>query len=164
MSQAVLAYIPVLHEGYRRFVERHARGKRLYVIGPELYADYRPLAKDIRALDASLVASAIASWGVCSEVHVLDLDGAVMLASEAPSRRAASMISSGTESSAWRTRNVPSALAANGSTSALKVFVSDSFENIRNTETNVTCAGTSRHATTSANAVFFPTKRSFASA
>jgi dCMP deaminase len=85
MSQVVLAYIPVLHEGYRRFLERHASGRRLYVIGPELYSDYRPLAKDIRALDAESVAGAVASWGICDEVRVLDLDGAVILASESPS-------------------------------------------------------------------------------
>jgi len=85
MTPAVLAYVPVVHEGYRRFVERHARGRRLFLIGPELYADYRPLAKDVRALDAGLVASAIASWGICSEVAVLDVDGAVLLASESPS-------------------------------------------------------------------------------
>src|SRR3954452_2020426 len=85
MTKVAAAYVPVLHEGYRRFLERHARGRRLYVIGPELYADYRPLAKDIRALDAALVADAIASWGICAEVHVLDTDAAVMLAAESPS-------------------------------------------------------------------------------
>ena len=85
MSDAVVAYVPVLHDGYRRFVERHARGKRLFVIGPELYADYRPLAKDIRCLDADLVARSIAAWGVCAEVAVLDEAGAARLAAEAPS-------------------------------------------------------------------------------
>lgn len=84
MSAAVLAYIPVLHEGYRRFVERHGRDRRLFLIGPELYADYRPLAKDVRALDAQLVARAVASWGICAEVGVLDVAGAVLLASESP--------------------------------------------------------------------------------
>lgn len=84
VSEAVLAYVPVLHEGYRRFVEAHARGKRLFVIGRELYADYRPLAKDIRALDPALVARAIESWGICSEVRVLDVEGAVLLAEENP--------------------------------------------------------------------------------
>lgn len=79
------AYVPVLHEGYRRFVERHARGGQLFVIGRELYSDYRPLAKDIRALDPELVATAIRSWGVCADVQVLDLDAAVMLASSEPS-------------------------------------------------------------------------------
>ena len=47
------------------------------MIGPELYADYRPLAKDIRALDAARRARAIAAWGICEEVHVLDAAGAV---------------------------------------------------------------------------------------
>ena len=68
--KAVVAYIPVLHEGYRRFLDAHARDKPLYLIGPELHADHRPLAKDIRALDADEVAPAIAAWGI--EVHVLD--------------------------------------------------------------------------------------------
>lgn len=85
MTQAVLAYIPVLHEGYRRFLDRHARGRRLFLIGPELYADYRPLAKDVRALDAGDAASAVDAWGIAAQVSVLDLDGALILAAESPS-------------------------------------------------------------------------------
>ncbi len=81
---AAVAYIPVLHEGYRRFVESHARGGRLFVVGPELYEDYRPLAKDIRALGAELVARAIAAWDVCAEVAVLDVEGARALAEQGP--------------------------------------------------------------------------------
>jgi dCMP deaminase len=84
MAEVVVAYIPVLHEGYRRFLETHARGRRLFLIGPELYADYRPLAKDIRGLPAELAASAIAAWGICSEVSVLDVDAATRLAGESP--------------------------------------------------------------------------------
>jgi dCMP deaminase len=85
MNEVVVAYVPVLHEGYRRFLERHARGKRMWVIGPELWADYRPLAKDIRALDPEHVAAAIRSWDLCAEVGVLDIDRAVELAMERPS-------------------------------------------------------------------------------
>lgn len=84
MSDCVVAYVPVLHEGYRRFVERHAAGLPLYLIGPELYEDYRPLAKDIRALPAELAAKSIAAWGVCSRVTVLDAAGAQELAAGAP--------------------------------------------------------------------------------
>ncbi len=86
MSEAAVAYIPVLHEGYRRFVQAHASGVggRLYLIGPELYRDYRPLAKDIRCLDAELVATSIRAWEVCSQVDVLDERGAQRLAAEAP--------------------------------------------------------------------------------
>jgi dCMP deaminase len=83
-NEVLVAYIPVLHEGYRRFLDAHGAGRRLFLIGPELYADYRPLAKDIRCLPAQLAAKAIAAWGVCSEVSVLDIEGATRLAAEAP--------------------------------------------------------------------------------
>jgi len=84
-ERIVAAYIPVLHEGYWRFLDRHARGRRLFVIGRSLVSDYRPLAKDIRALDPGLVAAAIDAWGICSEVFVLDEGLAETLAAERPS-------------------------------------------------------------------------------
>jgi dCMP deaminase len=84
MTEVAVAYVPVLHEGYRRFIEAHANGTPLYLIGPELYSDYRPLAKDIRCLDAELVATSIGAWGVCSQVEVLDEQGAERLSAEAP--------------------------------------------------------------------------------
>jgi len=80
----VAAYIPVLHEGYWRFIDRHARGRRLFVIGPSLVPDYRPLAKDVRRLDPGLVAAAVDAWGICSEVFVLDEELAEQLAAERP--------------------------------------------------------------------------------
>ncbi len=82
MTQVVLAYVPVLHEGYRRFLERHARGRRVFVIGPELHADYRPLAKDVRALDPADAAKALASLEIATSVAVLDALGAGRLAEE----------------------------------------------------------------------------------
>jgi dCMP deaminase len=84
MSRVAIAYVPVLHEGYRRFFAAHARGSRGFVVGRELFADYRPLAKDIRALHPDLAAAALASWGLCSDVAVLDADGAQRLAAEGP--------------------------------------------------------------------------------
>jgi dCMP deaminase len=85
MSEALLAYVPVLHEGYRRFLSAHGEGLPLYLIGSELHADIRPLAKDIRALDPGVVASAIAAWEICSAIEVLDEQGAISLAAEQPS-------------------------------------------------------------------------------
>lgn len=80
--EVVLAYVPVLHEGYRRFLERHARGRRAFVIGPELYEDHRPLAKDVRALDAADAAKALAALEIAGSVAVLDALGAGRLAEE----------------------------------------------------------------------------------
>lgn len=84
MSTCVVAYVPVLHEGYWRFFDAHARERPLHVVGRELYADYRPLAKDVRALAPELVAVAVRAWGVCSDVSVLDADGARTLAATRP--------------------------------------------------------------------------------
>jgi dCMP deaminase len=107
MSGCAVAYVPVLHDGYRRFVERHAAGRALYLIGPELYSDYRPLAKDIRALPAELAARSIAAWGVCSQVSVLDEAGARTLSERlrggaAPARPEAGGRSSDEQSSGER--------------------------------------------------------------
>ena len=81
-EEVLLAYIPVLHEGYRRFIEAHGSGRRLFLVGPELHLEYGPLAKDIRALAPEQAASAVASWGICAEVRVLDAAGAERLARE----------------------------------------------------------------------------------
>jgi dCMP deaminase len=58
MKRAVVAYIPVLHEGYRRFLERHPH--TVFLITP---GGYRPLEKDVRAVDAELIAGALRAWG-----------------------------------------------------------------------------------------------------
>ncbi|MDO8185549.1 deaminase [Conexibacter sp. JD483] len=80
MSAAVVAYVPVLHEGYRRFLDAHGRDLPLHLIGPSLHADQRPLAKDVRALPAEVVRDAIDALGICSSVTVLDLAGVEALA------------------------------------------------------------------------------------
>ena len=80
----VVAYVPVLHEGYRRFLEEHGSGRRVFLVGPELYVDFRPLAKDIRALDAHAMARAVGGLGIAAEVEVLDVEGAERLAAHAP--------------------------------------------------------------------------------
>jgi dCMP deaminase len=84
-ADAVVAYVPVLHEGYRRFLEEHARGRPLHLIGPELHREDRELAKDVRALDAAWARDAIDAWGIASSVAVLDEAGAEALAAGAPS-------------------------------------------------------------------------------
>jgi dCMP deaminase len=84
VSEVVLAYVPVVHEGYRRFLERHAAGRRVFVLGRDLYADYRPLAKDVRALEPADAAAALDAWGIASSVAVLDELSAGRLAAETP--------------------------------------------------------------------------------
>jgi dCMP deaminase len=85
MSDAVIAYVPVLHEGYRRFLAAHGHRRPLFLIGRELFQERGELAKDIRALDAELAASAIEAWRICTSVEVLDRLGAQRLAERRPS-------------------------------------------------------------------------------
>jgi hypothetical protein len=88
----------------------------------------------------------------------------MIVGSLAPSSLAASMISSGTASSACLTRNVPKALTANGSTSAPIVFTSPTLDSSRKTGTKVTWPGIKRHPITRKKRSVFPRKRSLASA
>jgi dCMP deaminase len=53
-----VAYIPVLHEGYFQFLSRHA-GSDIYLLGPQITNRYRPLIKDLRALNPQLVKQAL---------------------------------------------------------------------------------------------------------
>lgn len=69
----IMAYVPVLHEGYRRFIENHSPpARKLYLLGPEFTHQYRPLVKDIRALEPTLIAETLRSWYPGLEVAVLD--------------------------------------------------------------------------------------------
>jgi len=80
--EAVVAYIPVLHEGYRRFLARHGVDRPVYLISRELLADYRPPAKDVRALDAERVARALEAWGYSA--RVLTANNAAELSAKRP--------------------------------------------------------------------------------
>ncbi len=69
---AIVAYIPVLHEGYRRLFERHPDAKELYLFGSDVIASFEHLLKDIRKLDPELVRKSITAWGIFDSVHILD--------------------------------------------------------------------------------------------
>jgi dCMP deaminase len=57
---AVIAYIPVLHRGYLRFIDTHAaQAQHLYILGPEVLAEFDHLRKDVRSLPPAEVATAL---------------------------------------------------------------------------------------------------------
>lgn len=74
MDSVIVAYIPVLHEGYRRLFERHPEAKELAIFGADVIASYEHLVKDIRKLDPELVRKAVESWGCFDRVTLLDAD------------------------------------------------------------------------------------------
>lgn len=71
-SKVVLAYVPVLHEGYRRFFERHSDADRLILIGAEIIKEFKPLAKDLRALPPETMKKAIDSLKYFKSIEIAD--------------------------------------------------------------------------------------------
>lgn len=69
-----VAYIPVLHQGYRRFLT-HESVDRLLLLTPAIIPksiDY--LHKEIQALPVDLIKCALESWGVVSSVEVASIE------------------------------------------------------------------------------------------
>lgn len=62
MTKILLAYVPVLHEGYRRFFEKHRDVDRIYILGEEIIREFDHFRKDLRALPPEYVRRSIASW------------------------------------------------------------------------------------------------------
>lgn len=72
MKKVVIAYVPVLHEGYRNFFEKHASDGNLYILGEEIISEFTQLAKEIRQLDPVLVKQGIEAWKIFENVYILD--------------------------------------------------------------------------------------------
>lgn len=72
MKKAVIAYVPVLHDGYRKFFERHADADEVFIFGKSLIKKFDYLAKEIRQLAPELVRRSLLSWGMFPKVSVLE--------------------------------------------------------------------------------------------
>lgn len=72
MKKVVIAYIPVLHEGYRRFLEEH-KDADIFIFGKEIIEKFGYLYKEIRALEPEQIKKAIESLGIVENVEILDL-------------------------------------------------------------------------------------------
>lgn len=76
----IVAFIPVLHQGYKKMFKSHPEARELYILGPELTAEYPHLAKDIRQLEPELVKEAIESWKIFDLVEIIDKEMLVKIA------------------------------------------------------------------------------------
>lgn len=71
MKKIVLAYVPVLHQGYWQFFKKCAlQTDTLYIFGRELIEQFKPLTKDIRALSPEQVKEAIEGWRIFKFIHI----------------------------------------------------------------------------------------------
>lgn len=68
----ILAFVPVLHEGYRRFFEKHGADAVIYILGTELISEFPHLLKEIRMLSPDLTKKSLEVWGIAQEVRIAD--------------------------------------------------------------------------------------------
>ena len=74
MQKIIIAYIPVLHEGYRKFLDLNKDAKKLYIWGQDIINESDYLSKEIRALSPSLTKTSLESWGLSFPVEILTKD------------------------------------------------------------------------------------------
>lgn len=72
MKKVIVAYIPVLHDGYKKFLEKHASADELFIFGEKLIEEFDYLHKEIRALAPVDIQKAIESLGIVKEVSLLE--------------------------------------------------------------------------------------------
>lgn len=77
--RTLVAFVPVLHEGYRKFFTKYDGPKELYILGLDLTQSYKPLTKEIRQLDPALMQKALEALGIFERVVILDVAGAQAL-------------------------------------------------------------------------------------
>lgn len=75
MSKIIVAYVPVIHDGYRQFFLRHKDVDTLFLLGNDINHSFRQLEKDVRALPPEDIKKAIESLKLFKEVKILDLAG-----------------------------------------------------------------------------------------
>lgn len=75
MKKAVIAYVPVLHEGYRQFFEKHRDADMYYIFGSSLIEGFDYLHKEIRALAPEQMKQALEALGLGPSVSVLESTG-----------------------------------------------------------------------------------------
>lgn len=71
MSTYIIAYVPVLHDGYRRFFERHPDADGVYVLSEEVLAAFDYIhRKDIRRLAPEAMVEALRTLSIGASVDV----------------------------------------------------------------------------------------------
>jgi dCMP deaminase len=73
MTKIILAFIPVLHEGYRRLLETHADADCLYVFGDSFSEEFPYLKKEIRALPVDIILKSVRAWGMMRQVKMVEI-------------------------------------------------------------------------------------------
>ena len=70
----IIAFVPVLHEGYRKFLEKNSGADTLYIFGKDIVEREFPyLQKEIRALEPEVMMSVLKVLPSVNHVEILDI-------------------------------------------------------------------------------------------
>lgn len=69
-KKVIVAYVPVLHQGYRMLLENNPSFHTLYILSDEILDGFRAIQKDIRRLKPELVRQSLVTWNLLDEVRV----------------------------------------------------------------------------------------------
>jgi dCMP deaminase len=83
MNKILIAYVPVLHAGYKKFIKKYSDLQEIYIFGKDIISQFDYLSKEIRALDPKDVKKALKSWGL-ENVKILTEKRLIKLASKSP--------------------------------------------------------------------------------
>lgn len=72
-EEFIVAYVPVLHEGYRRFFDKYPNAKTLLLLGKDVTKDYVPIEKDIRALDPEIIKKSLDGWKRFKKISIVGI-------------------------------------------------------------------------------------------
>ena len=70
MNRELIAFVPVLHEGYRALFQKYPSA--LHLVPPEFFSETLHLERDIRALPLSEMKRAIEALGIFRRIDILD--------------------------------------------------------------------------------------------
>lgn len=79
-KKVIIAYIPVIHQGYYQLLEKHPAYHSLYILGRSITQRYRPLQKEIRALDPYQVRQLLPTLNLLDDVKVVEQDDLAQIA------------------------------------------------------------------------------------
>ncbi len=68
----LIAYIPVLHAGYEKFLKCHFDVSEILIFGKQTTSSFDWLRKDLRCLNPEQVVKAIRSWNIGPKVRLLE--------------------------------------------------------------------------------------------
>lgn len=70
MNSIIVAYIPVLHQGYYQLFSQNPTANTLYILPSTIAQEFTPVHKELRALAEEHIKQAVVSWGIFAEVTI----------------------------------------------------------------------------------------------